>query len=670
MNPLLRVPFEIPFDLIRVEHIVPAIRELLVESQKNVDAISDFAGARDFANTLRALDESTVHLENAMAVVRHLECVSNSPELREAIQTIEPELSAFYSSIPLNPNLWTAIQAVSPDGLVPIEKRFLTKQVDAFRRHGAELEPELKRRSLEIDVELQALCTKFSQNVLDSTNAFELIIEDESRLAGLPEDAKGAARANAESKGKAGFRFTLQAPSFLPVLTYLDDPAIRRTMWEGYNARATSGEFSNRELMKQILTLRREKAHLLGYFTFADFVLADRMAQRGAIAMEFVSDLERATREKFSEEHAALEAFSGQPLNPWDLGYFAEKQRAALYDFDEEALRPYFPVDRVVRGMFELCERLFGIEVRQIPDAKVYEPSVAYCEIYSDERMIGAFYADWFPRESKRGGAWMESVRTGGPQADGSFAPHLGVICGNMTPPMPGRPALLTHREVETIFHEFGHLLHHCLSEVPLRGLSGTNVSWDFVELPSQIMENWCWERKALDFFARHFETGEPIPEELFAKMKRARQYRGASGQMRQLGFATVDLTLHMEFDPKLDRDLLAVANSVLQRFTSIPLPDNYGMILGFTHLFSGPVGYAAGYYSYKWAEVLDADAFSRFQEEGVLNGETGRDFRQKILAKGNSEEPKDLYRSFMGRDPSQNALLQRIGLIQVSENQ
>lgn len=664
MNPLLRVPFEIPFHEIRVEHIVPAVRELLAESQQNVDAIADFEGIRDFSNTLHALDESTIHLENAMAVVRHLECVSNSPELREAIQVIDPEVSSFYSSIPLNPKLWTAIQAVSPDGLAPIEKRFLTKQVDAFRRHGAELEPQLKKRALAIDVELQALCTKFSQHVLDATNAFELMVDDESKLAGLPEGAVAAARGSAEAKGKTGYRFTLQAPSYLPVLTYLDDAEIRRALWEGYNARATSGEFDNRELMKQILTLRREKAHLLGYFTFADFVLADRMAQRGVIAMEFVTDLESATRAKFAEEHVALEAFSGRVLNPWDMGYYAEKQRAALYDFDEEALRPYFPVDRVVAGMFELCEKLFGIEVRELPDAKVYEPSVKYCEIYSDGRMIGAFYADWFPRESKRGGAWMESVRTGGPQADGSFAPHLGVICGNMTPPMPERPALLTHREVETIFHEFGHLLHHCLSEVPLRGLSGTNVPWDFVELPSQIMENWCWEREALDFFARHFETGEPIPDELFVKMKRARQYRGASAQMRQLGFATVDLTLHTEFDPKVERDLLAMANAVLQRFTSIPLPENYGMILGFTHLFSGPVGYAAGYYSYKWAEVLDADAFSRFQEEGVLNGETGRDFRRKILAKGNSEEPKDLYRSFMGRDPNQTALLLRIGLI------
>jgi oligopeptidase A len=663
MNPLLRVPFEIPFDQIEVAHIVPAVRELLAESQKNIDAVCELSGERSFDNTMRALEEATVDLENAMAVVRHMECVSNSPELREAIQTIDPEVSGFYAAIPLNEKLWTAIQGVPADGLSPLEKRFLTKQVDAFRRHGAELEPELKKRLLDIDVELQGLCTKFSQNVLDATNAFELLVEDEALLAGLPENAKMAAKAGAEAKGKTGYRFTLQAPSYMPVLTYLEDEGIRRQLWEAYNARATEGQFDNRELMRTVLTLRREKAHLLGYFTFADFVLADRMAQRGVIAREFVRELEKATRDRFAEEHEALEAFAGKKLQPWDLGIYSEKQRVALYDFDEEALRPYFAVDRVVDGMFRLCERLFGFEVKARPDTKVYDPTVNYYEIFSDGRMIGGFYADWFPRESKRGGAWMEAVRTGGPQADGSFAPHLGVICGNMTPPMADKPALLTHREVETIFHEFGHLLHHCLSEVPLRSLSGTNVPWDFVELPSQIMENWCWERESLDFFASHYETGEKIPEELLEKMRRARTYRAASGQMRQLGFATVDLVLHTEFDPKVEVDLMDLANGVLQRFTPIPLPKNYGMILGFTHLFAGPVGYAAGYYSYKWAEVLDADAFSRFKEEGVLNGETGREYRRQILAKGNSEEAKDLFRGFMGRDPSQDALLQRIGL-------
>ncbi|WP_031497214.1 M3 family metallopeptidase [Bryobacter aggregatus] len=663
MNPLLRVPFEIPFDQIEVAHIVPAVRQLLGEAQANIDAIANSTEPRSFANTMAALDEAGVNLENAMAVVRHLECVSNTPELREAIQTIDPEVSAFYSAIPLNDKLWKAIQGVPETGLDAVQKRFLTKQVDAFRRHGAELEAPAKARLTEIDVALQGLCTKFSQNVLDATNAYELIVEEEAKLAGLPENAKQAARASAEAKAKSGWRFTLQAPSYLPVLTYLDDAEIRRQMWQAYMSRATSGEYDNRDLMRQILTLRREKAHLLGYFTFADFVLADRMAQRGVIAQEFVGGLELATRDKFGEEHSALEAFAGKTLEPWDISYYAEKQREKLYAFDEEALRPYFAVGPVVDGMFRLCERLFGIEVQHRPDAKVYEPSVNYYEIFSDGRMIGAFYADWFPRESKRGGAWMEPVRTGGPQPDGSFAPHLGVICGNMTPPMADKPALLTHREVETIFHEFGHLLHHCLSEVPIRSLSGTNVPWDFVELPSQIMENWCWERESLDFFARHYESGETIPEELFQKMVRARQYRAASAQMRQLGFATVDLTLHTEFDPKVEVDLLDFANAVLQRFAVTQLPKDYGMILGFTHLFSGPVGYAAGYYSYKWAEVLDADAFSRFKAEGVLNAATGREYRAKILAKGNSEEARDLFRGFMGRDPDQAALLQRNGL-------
>jgi oligopeptidase A len=578
-----------------------------------------------------------------MAVVKHWEFVANSPELREAVQTIDPEVSEFSSSIPLNEKLWKAIQAVPFEGLSAIEERYLTKQIDAFRRHGAELDADGKRRVMEIDIELQKLCTKFSQNVLDATNAFELMIEDESRLEGLPDSAKAMARANAESKGKPGYRFTLQAPSMTPVLTYASDRELRHTLWQAYNARAVDGEFDNRDLMRQILTLRREKARLLGYFNFADFVLADRMAKRGSIAREFVADLEKATREKFIEEHAALEKFAGVPLEPWDVGYYAEKQRQALYDFDEEVLRPYFPADAVIDGMYRLFGQLLGIEVRHRADAKVYEPSVKYFEIY--------------------GGAWMEGMRTGGPRPDGSFLPHLGAICGNMTPPLPGKPALLTHRDVETIFHEFGHLLHHCLSEVPLRGLSGTNVPWDFVELPSQIMENWCWERESLDFFAAHHETGAKIPEELLQKMRRARTYRAASMQMRQVGFGTVDLELHTNFDPQIEQDLLQTVNQMLQRFSPLPLPPNYGMILGFTHLFAGPVAYAAGYYSYKWAEVLDADAFSRFQESGVLDHEVGQHYRRAILAKGNSEDPQILYRAFMGRDASPDALMRRNGL-------
>jgi oligopeptidase A len=674
MNPLLRLPFEIPFDAVETAHIVPAVRELISESQKNIDEIANLgkssAISLTYSAVVEALEESTINLENAMGLVRHLEAVSNSPELRAAIETIEPELSAFYAAIPLNEGLWKALGKVETDGLAAIERRNLEKQIEAFERHGARLEAPAKERLLAIEVELQRLCTKFSQNVLDATNAFELIVEDEGRLAGLPAHAKAAARAAAEAKGKTGYRFTLHAPSMQPALTYLDDAEIRRQLWEAYNHRAASGEFDNRGLMRQILTLRREKAHLLGFFNFADYVLADRMAVRGEVAREFLAELEKATRDKFLAEHRELEEFAGKKLDPWDLAYYAEKLRLARYDLDEEALRPYFEVDRTVQGMLRLFEGLLGIEVKEVAGAKVYDPAVKYYEIYSEGRLLGAFFADWFPRENKRGGAWMQALRTGGPKRDGSFEPHLGVICGNLTPPAAGQPALLTHREVETIFHEFGHLLHHCLSEVPARSLSGTSVPWDFVELPSQIMENWCWERESLDFFARHHETGEPIPEDLLERMRRARTFRAASGQMRQLGFGTVDLALHIEFDPNIERDLLDWSNAVLQRFSPLPLPKDYAMILSFTHLFSAPVAYAAGYYSYKWAEVLEADAFSRFQQEGVLNAQTGREYRQKILSKGNSQEVRLLFRDFMGRDPNQNALLRRIGLIEESDSQ
>jgi oligopeptidase A len=670
MNPLLRLPFNIPFADIQVAHIVPAIRQLIAESQQAIDAIADLAGERSFANTMLPYDLATENLGNAMAFVRHLESVSNSPELREAVSVIDPEVSTFYSNIVLNPKLWEALKSVPEAGLDKVEHRFLTKEIEGFRRHGADLDPESKKRLTEIDVELQKLCTKFNENVLDATNAFELIVEDEALLSGLPESAIAAARASAESKGKAGYRFTLQAPSYVAVLTYLDHADIRRQLWEAYNRRCLEGEYDNRAVMKRILELRREKARMLGFFNFADLVLADRMAQRGQIAREFLHELEQATRERAQAEQAELEKFraelegSMQPMHPWDLGYYAEKQRKALFDFDEEELRPYFAVDRVVNGMFQLCERLFGIEVREIPGAQVYEPDVKYYEIWSGGKMMGAFFADWFPRESKRGGAWMESLRTGGPQPDGSFLPHLGVICGNMTEPVDGKPALLTHREVETVFHEFGHLLHHCLSEVKIRSLSGTNVPWDFVELPSQIMENWCWERESLDFFARHWQTNEPIPEELLQKMRRARTYRAASAQMRQLAFGTLDLVLHIDYDPKTEADPVEIANSVIQKFNPVKIPTGFSMVLGFTHLFSSPVAYAAGYYSYKWAEVLDADAFSRFQEEGVLNPNTGRAFRENILAKGNSEEPTDLFRAFMGRDATNEALLRRQNLL------
>jgi oligopeptidase A len=441
-------------------------------------------------------------------------------------------------------------------------------------------------------------------------------------------------------------------------------------MWRAYNTRAISGEYDNREILTRILELRRAKAKLLGYRDFADLVLEERMAKNAERALQFVQELHERTKKQFEIENADLDLFRKQllsdnapPMEPWDVGYYAEKQRQKLYDFDEEALRPYFELEAVVAGMFELVSRLYGVTVQENRDMPGWDPAVkAYSIVDNDGVTVGSFYTDWFPRENKRGGAWMDALLTGGPEADG-FRPHLGLMCGNMTPPVAGRPALLTHREVETVFHEFGHLLHHCLSRVEIRSLAGTNVAWDFVELPSQIMENWCWERESLDLFAHHYETGEPLPQDLFAKMKRAKTFRAANAQMRQISFATTDLALHTQYSPDRDGDVVSYARRLMQRFVPVQLPDDYGMIAGFTHLFASPVAYAAGYYSYKWAEVLDADAFSRFHQGGIFSREVGMQFRERILAKGDSEDPAELYKSFMGRDPDMSALLRRAGL-------
>jgi oligopeptidase A len=669
-NPLLSISFRIPFDQVRAEHVVPAIRELIAESQSHIDALALDAATRTFDNTLLALEEATEKLDFALGVVRHLESVATSPELRAAWNVVEPEASAFYSQIPLNAGLWKQLQSYSTtaqaNGLTGTRKRFLVKTLDSFRRHGAELDAAGKRRLAEIDVELTRITTKYSENVLDSTNAFDLVVTDEARLAGLPASALDAARQNAQSKDVAGWRFTLQAPSYVPVLTYLDDRSLREQMYRAFAARATEPERDNRPLVARILELRREKARLLGFADFADLVLHDRMAHSGERAMQFVEELKEKTEPYFHIENEALESFAGMKLQPWDVSYWAEKQRRALYDFDEEDLRPYFPAERVVAGMFAIVERLYGIRVTKRKDVPVWHPDVICYEVHdADGLLLGSFYADWFPRETKRDGAWMEGFITG-VDAPGGFEPHVGCVCGNLTPPIGDKPALLTHREVETIFHEFGHLLHHVLSRVEVRSLAGTSVAWDFVELPSQIMENWCWEREALDLFARHYETGEAIPEELFQKMVRARNYRSANVQMRQLGFGFVDLKLHREYDPARDGDVMVYARNILQPFSAAPLPQNYAMVAAFTHLFASPVGYGAGYYSYKWAEVLDADAFTRFRDEGIFSPKAGTAFREHILSRGDSEDPAELYRRFMGRDPDPDALLVRSGLISV----
>jgi oligopeptidase A len=674
-NPLLSYEFDVPFEAIRAEHVEEAVDTLLAQSRARLAEVAREGRERTYQNTLGALDDATEELEHTMAIIAHLEAVATTPSLREAYNAIQPKVSEFYAHIPLDAGLYRALkdfaETAEARALDPARARFLKQTLDDFRRHGAELDDANKKRLATLSVELSRLTTQYSQNLLDATNAFEVVVADRARLGGLPESALEAAAESARARGHANaFRFTLQQPSYVAVLTYADDRSLREQLYRAFNTRATRPPYDNRQLIAEILRLRKEKARLLGFENFADLNLEDRMAKTGERAMSFVQELREATLPHFERENQELLGFrrelegpSAPELEPWDVGYYAEKLRRARYDFDEEALRPYFSVDGVLTGLFALVQRLYGVQVQRRTDASTYHPDVRYYVVLDEAaREIGAFYADLYPRESKRGGAWMADFITGIP--GGKHHRHLGVMCANASPPVGDRPALLTHHDVETLFHEFGHLLHHLLGRPKVRSLAGTLVAWDFVELPSMIMENFCWERAVLDSFAHHYRTGDAIPDELLNKLARTRTFRAANAQMRQLGFAAADLLMHIAYDSAKDGDVIAYARRIAQEHAATVLPEDYAMIAGFSHLFSSPVGYAAGYYSYKWAEVLEADAFSRFAEKGVLSREVGEEFRARILSRGNEADPMELYVAFMGREPSPKALLKRAGLL------
>jgi oligopeptidase A len=698
-NPFLDDSYHIGWSQLTADAIEPDITLALEQSQAAIDSLSAPLAANEhlsFESTLLALERATEVLDRAWRLVGHLDAVRNRAAQRDAYNRMLPRVSEFYASLPLNRGLWRRIQAYARTAdaarLNGAQKRLLDETLADFRQNGADLPAEKQQRLEVVQAELARLTQKYAENVLDSTNAWELVITDEYRLAGLPPTARAVLRGEAESAGlgsdaRPAWRVTLKAPSFIPVLEHADDVSLRQEVWRGSVTIGRDGEYDNTDLIWQILELRHEKAALLGKEHFADHVLERRMAKAGAQAMRFVEDLHDKTAPSFGRECAALEQFRAQQtgeavevLEPWDLAYWAEKQRKAKYDFDDEDLRPYFPIDGVLDGLFRIAEKIFQLQIRSrecvyvepgsaVPDAvEVWHPDVKFYDLFDAEtgEHRGSFYADWHPRDDKRAGAWMSYLQTGEPPGmqGEPRKPHLGLICGNLTPSSDGKPALLTHREVQTVFHEFGHLLHHLLGDVAIKSLNGVNVVWDFVELPSQIMENFCWERTSLDFFARHYETGEPIPQALFDKMLSARNYRSATAMMRQLGFAKLDLELHMHFEKHRGRDLDALVEDLLVDY-QVPLKTVPPTIARrFGHLFSSSTGYAAGYYSYKWAEVLDADAFTRFTDGGVLSPEVGREFRDKILSKGNSEDAAKLFREFMGRDPGLTALLLRSGLV------
>ncbi|GGK15867.1 oligopeptidase A [Deinococcus malanensis] len=672
-NPLLNVGFRIPFDQIRPEHAEGAVDTLLAVTSEKLEALAG-AQERGFENFMLDLDTLTEQLDTVNTIVRHLNSVMSSDEWKAAVEAIIPKTSEFYTQLSLHPGLWQALKTFADSEHVqtldPVQARHLKLTIDEFRRQGADLPEDKKTRLLEVNTRLAQVTNTFSKNVLDATTAYELYVPSE-RLAGVPQRVLDATRRDAESKGKDGHRLTLHQPVITPVLTYADDRELRRELWEAQLMVGQQEGRDNRPLVREILQLRREQAELLGFRNFADYVLEDRMAGSGENALKFERDLDARTRPAYERENAELEAYyrahagaDAPDLQPWDGAYWAEKQRQEKFDFDEEALRPYFPMPRVLSGLFEICNRVFGITVTET-QAPGWHPEVQYYDIHDEAGVhIASFYTDWFPRDSKRAGAWMNAFVTGGPRENG-VEPHLGLMCGNMTAPSGDTPSLLSVREVETVFHEFGHLLHHAMSRVPVRSLSGTQVPWDFVELPSQIMENWVMEREALDLFAAHYQTGEKLPQDLYDRLRAAQNYRAANTAMRQYSFGLTDLSLHVEYDPNSEADPITVAREIMGTFTAHPLPENYAQVAQFGHLFSSPVGYGAGYYSYKWAEVLDADAFSRFAREGIFNRETGRTYVDTILSRGNSDDPAQLYRDFMGRDPDADALLRRSGLLE-----
>lgn len=667
MNPLLTRDHRIPFESIRPEHVVPGVKTAISEAAAAIAELIAEGSFETYEAVIGRLDDRLELLQRAFGLASHLNSVVNTPDMRAAYNEVLPLYVGFVNGLLTDQGLWQLLKAyaATPDAaaLDPVRKRHLDKTMDEFLRAGADLSEEDRARAEKLQLELAAAQAKFSENVLDSTNEYELLVEDEADLAGLPEGVRRRARTEAESRGQSGWRFSLQAPSYAPFMKYAENRQLRKRMHEAFMSVATQGQHDNTALLREILAKRRQLANVLGYKDYADYTLANRMLGTGARAYAFEQELAQRARPYFDDESREIEAFAAEELGierlePWDLGFAMERLRQARFDFDEESLRPYLPLSQVLDGVFALSQKLFGVRFERTTGVSTWHPEVQTFDVFhEDGTYLGAAYTDWFPRHSKRKGAWMNELVTGGPR-HGKFDPHVGIIAANFTPPDDGAEALLTHDEVQTVFHEFGHLLHLLLCRVEQRGRSSSNVAWDFIELPSQILENWTWEREALTLFAKHHETGEALPQELLDRLLRSRRFLEATAMMRQLAFGTADLALHIDFDPASDQDPLALADAVTAPLVLRPEFSQGRRLLSFTHVFSG--GYAAGYYSYKWSEVLDADAFERFRAEGVLNEQTGREFANTILATGDSADANELFRAFMGRDPKLDALLVR----------
>ncbi|AXY43793.1 oligopeptidase A [Halomonas sp. JS92-SW72] len=676
-NPLLD-PHELPpFDAIRPEHVVPAIEELLAENRTAIEALVARAGDEppSWASLAAPLESLNDRLSRAWSPVSHLNGTMNSPELREAYQACLGKLSEYSTWLGQHEGLFRAWQALKEGpawaALDDAQRRAVDNTLRDFRLAGVDLPAEKKQRYGEIKARLSELGNTFSNQLLDATQGWHLDLADETRLAGLPESALAALRANAEAKGQAGYRITLDFPSFFPVMTYAEDRELRREVYTAFVTRASdqgplAGQYDNAPVMEETLALRRELAELLGFATYADYSLATKMAESPAQVLEFLEDLARRAVPQAKEEFAELEAYARDELGmgelaPWDVGFASEKLREARHAISQEQLRPYFPAPRVVEGLFQVVERLFGVTFAEDDQAPRYHQDVRFFRILEQGEPIAGFYLDLYAREGKRGGAWMDECRVRRLEGEALQLPVAYLTC-NFTRPVGDRPALLTHDEVTTLFHEFGHGLHHMLTQQTVADISGINgVAWDAVELPSQFMENYCWEREGLDLIAGHVESGEPLPAELLAKLQAAKNFQSAMGMVRQLEFSIFDLRLHHQLAAPSAAEIQALLDAVRDAVSVVPRAEFNRFQNGFSHIFAG--GYAAGYYSYKWAEVLSADAWSAFEEAGIFDPETGRRFRTEILEQGGARDAAELFRAFRGREPSVEPLLRHSGI-------
>lgn len=675
-NPLLQTEGLPRFAAIRAEHVEPAVDATLAANRAAIERLLTEAHEPTWGSFVQPIEDLNERLNRLWSPVSHLNAVMNNEALRAAYNACLPKLSDYSTELKQDERLYRAYKAVAARAdfakLNDAQRKIVDNVLRDFRLSGAELNEADKKRFKDIEQELSTLQSKFEENVLDATNAWELLIEDQTQLAGLPAGALAAARQAAEQDGKPGWKLTLHMPSYLPVMMYAENRELRRQMYEASVTRASelgphAGRWDNSASMQRILVLRAEKARLLGFANFAALSIATKMADSTDEVLRFLRDLATRSRPAAQKEFAELKTFAAQQfgmatLEAWDIPFYSEKLSQARYDFSEEDLRPYFPEAQVVNGMFDVVRRLYGLEIRPIADVELWHPDAKFYEIRDAHGEVrGRFYMDLYARPHKRGGAWMDECRSRKRDARGVQVPVAYLTC-NFNSPVDGKPALFTHDEVTTLFHEFGHGLHHMLTLVDYAGVAGINgVKWDAVELPSQFMENWCWERQALDVLARHFETGAPLPEDLYKKMIEARNFQSAMQMVRQIEFSLFDMRMHGDYDPKGVKTIQQLLDEVRQEVSVIFPPAFNRFANSFGHIFAG--GYAAGYYSYKWAEVLSADAFSKFEENGVFDRATGEQFLHNILEQGGAFEPMELFVRFRGRKPKIDALLRHSGL-------